>query len=1553
MSDQPVRFTPLGNLDKDSEYKLINKGNYTDALDIIKQDDEGQVSGTIQPTKRNKHAFSLGSVQAQNKKYRVTVDGDATKSHALKFLSSDNLNTIVNGSGTNSSVEFNGTVSDFLNSWNTQTQQFAAFQVTTSGNTIEIELTQYSYYDWKLFSVGVDEVQVDCIQEAIPTNLAGSLNDIGSYDLLGDLFIFSTTQKEEPSELDAKIVSVGPVASNPSSPPAFILTGPVTELTFNSNHGLVVGEQIKIEDSQAAWLNTVLIIDEVTSPTSVNVVTGVSWGQVYPTFQIGYEVVIKNPTGLGEIGVAQKNNSSGQWSYTRLLRSVEFNFVQTKDIRCDGRQKISSKQIYFTDFYNSIRSFKYEGQFEEDGALSFVNSDNIYSYGNVNLEVQLSDVSGGIYNTLSLSSVNPTGGDLLAGNYYFFYRFYIGGQAQHWGALPNPVSIYLKDFPNDPAEFITGDDSTVLTSKSISLSLTGVNVNLFDEVEFAVIRAFEDGFDEPIIFTPNRITTTETIEIDYTGLETEPIPIDIGEFSLESLSVAVPDKAYDLSIVDGRLVLGNIKYKDVGDLTEWAKLITHSLKYEDIGISPIRRKDIYESYVKPDIINKYPALTLNETYRVGVEVIFTNGVKSPIYWVDDIKVDCEPTNLANPNGNNRRIAGLPNFELTGDVDVLNGNNNQITKVPYLEFSNINLEYLFGGSPLKSQISDIRFRLAEIKNNRSVLASGFIVLGTAGVRESTVVPENYVDSSSFNNLPGPINFGITSGAIFNPDTEIIPNPSFAGWYGFNNPNNPAYAEWDTTEITYPFLDAPSPQNGIVNNNWFPFRKYAYFFSPELTNGDLDDFSLTGADRLNIMYPLKRTGDYVEGDIRNWSLGSFNRKENMFLDYVAKTSLSAPAVSVNEYDIDYFTKLGYASPSTNIDPTSPNEFVKNSYGEYTITPSSSPAGALLSNPECLVFKTDQNIFPADMSNDPAELEKDCGIYYAQLYRDIPNKYGDIESTIYTSQYSSHSVQSLLSNNFAKCFLGDSFIYRTINRWQFPSLASGLGIGLSNTCQSYINQALVFPEPTSMFFDQDTIDNWLNSLEPYEWKYNHAYDYRFPIKDSLVYTEELTDSLSDAPARIIFSERDNYAFKVDRMRDIPVANFKDLDGTWGPIYSVNNINGELFTIQPRKYQLQYFNTRGTLQGSNDGIEVLIGDASVLDRDGKSLSSYGTNHESSVVKGSSPGGKDVIYWFNQENGLFMRFGADGTVVLSERSRMRSFSVNKTKWTENKHTQALNYGIRSVWDDRFKEAIWTFIGVRDMPQYEGLVRGPVGVGSTTIIEYISGQTVTNNTYVNYEFEQIPDVYVCIQTHNNNTPGTEPGVGSDWESYWRRVDKDDSNYYTAFTLAFNELSNGFSTFYTHLPKTYLKWKNKFLSSHPTERSEIYEHRDGYDKWYEYEGNWKESEPYLEGVVNPFPDQSKKFVAIQSLSDNVPDRIELKTKRHESFLVSNDFDAEDDTWRSPIKNNILTSQTSDPNDDTESLVGAYMRVKFKFFNGAYNKLNNLIVKVRQRLRKTKS
>jgi hypothetical protein len=132
------------------------------------------------------------------------------------------------------------------------------------------------------------------------------------------------------------------------------------------------------------------------------------------------------------------------------------------------------------------------------------------------------------------------------------------------------------------------------------------------------------------------------------------------------------------------------------------------------------------------------------------------------------------------------------------------------------------------------------------------------------------------------------------------------------------------------------------------------------------------------------------------------------------------------------------------------------------------------------------------------------------------------------------------------------------------------------------------------------------------------------------------------------------------------------------------------------------------------------------------------------------------VIYWFNQENGLFMRFGADGTVVLSERSGIRSFAANNTKWTENQYTPALNYGIRSVWDDRFKEAIWTFIGVRQVGEY---------VKPTSFMTSTLEGVVLSNTNAQIGFDDILRLFRCTQSHNN-TENYEPGVGVDWMDVW-------------------------------------------------------------------------------------------------------------------------------------------------------------------------------------------
>ena len=71
MSDQPVRFNPVGNMDKDSDPRYVRQGNYIDAKNIQKLTEKGGTGGAVIPTKGNEFAFTLGDVQAQNKKYRI------------------------------------------------------------------------------------------------------------------------------------------------------------------------------------------------------------------------------------------------------------------------------------------------------------------------------------------------------------------------------------------------------------------------------------------------------------------------------------------------------------------------------------------------------------------------------------------------------------------------------------------------------------------------------------------------------------------------------------------------------------------------------------------------------------------------------------------------------------------------------------------------------------------------------------------------------------------------------------------------------------------------------------------------------------------------------------------------------------------------------------------------------------------------------------------------------------------------------------------------------------------------------------------------------------------------------------------------------------------------------------------------------------------------------------------------------------------------------------------------------------------------------------------
>lgn len=890
--DVPVKHGLNGNLDMDSDPRNVREGNYMSAMDIIKQDDAGGVSGTVQPTQRNEHAFSLGSVQAQNKRYRITVDGDATKTHRIRFLSTKKDTPILTSTVffplTVGFIDFQGTLSSLVNAVTASVASSGiSWSLSTAGNSLEVELTEYPHYQWYIESDGVDDVLIECIREAIPTDLAGPLKDIGNYDLLGDLYVLSTSQDSLPEETDLEVILVGPLLGTQ-------LSGPLTRLTFNQAHALSQGQWVQISNSTAPWLNGTFVIHAVVSPTEVDIVTDTAWGALHPN-TFGGEVVTINPTGIGEIGVAQNDDNADAWTYTRLLRSVELGMVLKKAIRADGRRKAERDIIYFTDNYNQISGFSYKGAVIEDGGLNFISSDNIYVYDSIKSQMSLTSYYIGDEATLSLRAVNSGGGSLPVGNKYYVAQFLDPFDSpSKWSEPLGPVSIYEEGNTADPP-LIKGAPSGTPTSKSVTIDITGIAPNIFAKIRVAVITNSNGATEGNIFYESSLQPEATAVSVTHTGNETGEL-LDLGEY-IASFARLDIFKAGDLAIIDKRLVLGNITYQDDLKIEGVAERIQHRLEYTNIdGTDSGPYNKDFGGYIDPMNIVSTPALVLNETYRVGIEFLFKTNRSSKVYWVDDITIDTEGTNLANPT-DNRRVpgGGLPDYALT--TDAAHGFE---LRAPTIVFSNIDLNLLVEGYALRDIVASVRFRFAPVI--KEVLSSGFVVLGVSGLRRNTSVVTQtpttnwgwVLDILFPGTFLGSI-FDPTSGGGFTADFSVF-GSSFTD--GANDQANIIpYPDWNE-EWTFdghpdlaqaPIVAIPDGV-GTYPGRWTrgdlapggatyvgKHRDYAAFYSTDVSQSGMDSVSLISGDELLVYFPLKRVNPRVinsDMDMQGYNLSPNN-------------------------------------------------------------------------------------------------------------------------------------------------------------------------------------------------------------------------------------------------------------------------------------------------------------------------------------------------------------------------------------------------------------------------------------------------------------------------------------------------------------------------------------------------------------------------------------------------------------------------------------------------------------------------------------------------------
>jgi hypothetical protein len=580
------------------------------------------------------------------------------------------------------------------------------------------------------------------------------------------------------------------------------------------------------------------------------------------------------------------------------------------------------------------------------------------------------------------------------------------------------------------------------------------------------------------------------------------------------------------------------------------------------------------------------------------------------------------------------------------------------------------------------------------------------------------------------------------------------------------------------------------------------------------------------------------------------------------------------------------------------------------------------------------------------DNAGAVNNYGVYYAQYIRPLLDQYGSVNSNnfIYTGSFVDITSSSQSTGNQIDTFGGDTFTQTTYIKSRTPSSdqngpyppwSGGGGCSMwigQNRSNFHMradgenppdrpNQSLQghFPSEVSKEY-------WLSRRSdlPDIYSYNQGYSIRNRINEYRAFNEANIVS-SDLPATIAYSDIKAQGGNVDNYRIFLPLNRKDLNLSDGEINHHEVVNGELITIQNRSFKRQFFNTTGILT-TTEGSEVIMGDGAALTRRGATLSSYGTRNKWSVVKGRSQGGNDVLYWFDSEMGVVMRLGYDGAVPISIRHNMDSFFRSQSRFSFDRDTPADNQGVHGVWDESFRRYILTSrCRIENIQEYDS--------GSS----YNAGDVVSY-TGLYQTYEQTGEYFMANEFIDpDNSPSSSPDK-------WTVIPHTATDYYNEYTIVWSENENKFKCFLTPVPKIYLRYSNGYLISDPINENEIYEaNKLNYGQWFgSQNGN-----ATVDFCFNDQPEIQKTAVAISVDSATTPDRFDFETRGHSSYLLSSEFEALEDQYRSPVKNDSSSTGVND--GDTTRVFGRYVFAKITMLYGANNWVRSVIMKMRPRHR----
>lgn len=1252
----PVRwnFNPKNGLISDADPKDVPGGGLftttanTGGLNIRSVGKEGRLFNGIEPIYGNTLAYLLEEVTVQNKLFRLHIDISAvtsgTTSEYILTLTSVTGTQFVSSTNTITVTTITAALSDILADVNAAFSALTVVASTTQTGTytgyIDIEFTAAPYFNYLLsqsVETNVMELEVEVTRESVDPSMLGEWNLIGSDDEIGDSVQFWTTRNTLPQEIEIFNIT------NPAST--------TIEVETSVAHGLVDGQSVRISGVIGAIeANGEWVITNVTATTFELVLA------VYASVYISGGTVTTSVYGLGEIGVAVRSDQ-GVISYTRLLRSNEFNFSTLKQIDCRTKRKQDAKiATYFCDNFNQYRVFYYKGEYITDGAILAVSDDGQYSYGSIKIDLQLFISNEGF--GIAFSSQSQTGGNVKSGNWRYAVRFLTGELVpSEWSLLTDTVSVFTSNVDGEGYS-ILGDSENIDTPKMNILEITNAIPGIYTFCEIAAINYIETSMVGYII---GRYTLDGSLtqQITHTGNENNLIDLDIG-----SLNILIPgiERGQNIELLDNRLIISNLTPQSVVDFTPWVETFMYSLERE--GLDPVGEwynalpglLNVAE-YQRPDNIYFKKSHMIYETYRYGFRFrLKASGALTPVYYPGyDIKIDL-PTTLPP-----ERIAGsFTSFDLTDGAAA------QPTEVYsiYINWLNINLGYIINGVPVFDLISEIIVCRAEVIPE--VLLSGGVILGMSGVNTALTPNDEFY-------------YGISSAA-----PHIGPFSYIAGWSNVS-------AVATGPNPTYPGETIGAPYEVAERDTVFFYAPDFSFNQTRITFRDGDQIISFGNDfRHNLAI---FTSGLIESDYAEFSgySGITANPSPALVNDIAEAAMQTESVVVNGKSCS----LVYTHETPLLTPALHPYYVD----------------------QCVICGLSANLNNTGANTDYGFYR---AIYYrpiADKYGDPQTtKYTEFNAP-YVVGVNVGYIDSGTIVSYGDVFTQKTYLkFRNPGSSvpEVPPTPDGFGVGIGYYSQNRNNlQLRRKPTPAysaSLIIPTYPQEAWLvfgveTASAPYilgrdaQFFYNKGYTPRNKITTALAFDDNDNYQIDWGNA-IMWSNSEVDGSNTDYMRIFGPLNIKFLDYTFGSITDARDVNGELITIQKSHVLRQYFNTTELIT-SEIGSEVILGDGGVMRRKGQTLTKFGSQHKWSVIIGKSDKGHDVLYFIDANNRTACQYGYNGNNAIDEINGMKSFFANNLQWIIGKQTPAHDEGIRGVSNQRYREILWTLRGRKYFPDWE------------------------------------------------------------------------------------------------------------------------------------------------------------------------------------------------------------------------------------------------------------